>query len=146
MSMRTIDTDEPVALGISPEKVLFVAAKMREVSVNMPDTEADPSNEAVGDDDSDMLSTPADDGTQTELESFLEGLNEEEQVNLVALAWIGRGDYSRSDWGDVLADAENAKNDHAPGYLLGIPLLAEYLIEGLSMLGYSREEYDYDHL
>ncbi|MDJ0932962.1 DUF3775 domain-containing protein [Breoghania sp.] len=45
-----------------------------------------------------------------------------------------------------MEDTTEAHNKHIAEYLCGTPLLADYLHEGLSMLGYSCAEYEEQHL
>jgi hypothetical protein len=52
-----------------------------------------------------------------------------------ALTWLGRGDGGVEDWSELRAEAARAHNRHTAGYLLGIPLLADYLGEASSLLG-----------
>jgi Protein of unknown function (DUF3775) len=70
----------------------------------------------------------------------------DEQVDLVALAWLGREDYTADDWASVREEAARAHNDRTASYLLDMPLLDDFLDEGLSTLGYSREGYEINRL
>ncbi len=81
-----------------------------------------------------------------ELTSFINCLSEDEQIDLVALTWLGRDDYSATDWPTVRAEAAHAHNQRTAGYLLGTPLLADFLEEGLSLLGRSCKEFEIAHL
>ena len=87
-----------------------------------------------------------DDPVVEEITSLINSLSEDEQIDLVALAWLGRDDYSASDWPTVRAEAAGAHNNRTAAYLLGMPLLGDFLEEGFSMLGYSCEEYEIDRL
>ena len=73
-------------------------------------------------------------------------MSEDEQIDLVALAWLGRDDYSAVDWPEVRQEAASAHNRRTAQYLLGMPLLGDFLEEGLSMLGYSCEEFEIERL
>jgi len=73
---------------------------------------------------------------------MIRGLNEDEQIDLVALAWLGRGDGDLDDWQDLRAEAARAHNKRTAEYLLGMPLLGDYLEEALSQFGHSTEEFD----
>ena len=64
-----------------------------------------------------------------------ESLNEDETVELLALVWIGEGDYDVEEWEDALADARDNPDERRPEALLSIPLLGDYLDEGLAELG-----------
>src|SRR5262245_3092081 len=87
-----------------------------------------------------------DDPVVEELTSFINCLSEDEQIDLVALTWLGRDDYSANDWRAVRAEAARAHNKRTADYLLGTPLLADFLEEGLSLLGRSCREFEFDHL
>ena len=93
-----------------------------------------------------MLETESDDDTLPELRAFINALGEEEQTDLVALMWLGRGDGTLEDWIDLRGEAERQHNGRTAAYLLGEPLLADYLEEGLSSFGSSRAEFEIDRL
>jgi hypothetical protein len=82
----------------------------------------------------DVLEDLADDATGDELGECIRGLDEDEQVNLVALAWIGRGTYDASQWQEALAEALRVHNARTAEYLLSLPKLGDYLEEGLSAI------------
>jgi len=129
-------------LSIATDKVFFAVVKARAFDVKVEVVEPDPGDGNMGD----VLEDYADDLTYAELKSFIEGLNEDEQIDLVALTWLGRGDESGDDWASVHGEAEAARTDHTAEYLLGIPLLGDYLEEGMSKLGYSSEEIEVGRL
>ena len=81
-----------------------------------------------------------DDPCYQELKYLIDSTDEEEQVNLVALMRLGRGGYSADEWEQALADARSNLNDHTAKYIIGTPLVADYLEEGFSALGYSCAE------
>ena len=73
-------------------------------------------------------------------------VNVDEQVSLVALVWIGRGSYGADELDEVLETARAERVNPTADYLLGIPMLADYLEEGLEKLGYSVEDAEEDLL
>ena len=77
---------------------------------------------------------------RSELLALIRGLNEDEQIDLVALTWLGHGDGDLDDWQDLRAEAARAHN--TAEYLLGMPLLGDYLEESLSELGHLPEEFE----
>ena len=93
-----------------------------------------------------MLEDHEDDPVVEELTSLINSLSEDEQIDLVALAWLGRDEFSASDWPAVREEAARARNQRTAEYLLGMPLVGDYLEEGLSMLGYSCEEFEIERL
>jgi len=83
-----------------------------------------------------------DDPVRSELASIIRGLNQDEQIDLVALAWLGRGDGDLADWKDIRTQAARAHNRRTAEYLLGMPLLSDYLEEALAQFGHSAEEFE----
>lgn len=136
--------EEP--LTISPEKVCFIIVKAKEYDAKDETTEPDPGSNPSDDKDIAVLEEHADDPVVEELTSFINALSEDEQIDLVTLAWLGRDNYSASDWPAVREEAAQAHNDRTAEYLLGTPLLGDFLEEGLSMLGYSCEDYEIGRL
>ncbi len=121
-------------LALTSEKVASLILKAREFDAKVEVDDPDPGSNASDDGMLSVLEDYADDPTFEELVSFLDSLNEDEQVELVALAWLGRGDDSAEDWDDLMAEARRAHNDHTATYLLGMPLLSDYLEEGRAKL------------
>jgi hypothetical protein len=146
MSSKRIDTVEPTELQISPEKVCFVVIKAREFDVKDAATEPDPGSNPSDDKMATVLEDHADDPVVEELSSFIGAMSEDEQVDLVALAWLGRGDYTADDWPSVREEAARAHNEKTAAYLLGMPMLGDFLEEGLSVLGYSCEPFEMNRL
>lgn len=86
---------------------------------------------------------PEADAVRQELAAFInKGLDEDEQTNLVALAWLGRGTYDIDEWKDALDTARAEHNKRTAQYLLGLPLLGDYLAEGLEAFGESFDDED----
>ncbi|VFU09991.1 DUF3775 domain-containing protein [Methylocella tundrae] len=129
-------------LSISPEKVCFIIVKVRQFDAKDAITEPDPGSNASDDGMVEVLEDHPDDPVRVELTSVIWGLNEDEQIDLVALAWLGRGDGDLSNWDELRAEAARAHNDRTAAYLLGMPLLSDYLEEGLSQFGESCAGYD----
>jgi hypothetical protein len=127
-------------LAISPEKVSYIIAKAREFDVKDVVTDPDSSSNAADDAMLSVLEDHKDDPVVAEIRAAIFALNVDEQVDLVTLAWLGRGDGGVEDWDDLRAEAARAHNRRTASYLLGIPLLSDYLEEGLSQLGIAYEE------
>jgi hypothetical protein len=127
------------ALSISPEKVAFFISKAHQFDVK--DAVSDPDSGSNASDDAmlDVLEDHADDPTQRELTAFINGLTEDEQIDLVALVWLGRGDGSLADWDELRAEAARLHNNRTAAYLLGKPMLGDHLEEGLAAFGISVE-------
>ncbi len=138
--------DDLVMLDIDPQKVCFIILKAREFDAKEEIVEPDPGSNPTDDSDYEVLEDYPEDPVYEELERLIASLNEDEQANLVALAWLGRGDYTAAEWAEALAAAHDRQTGPAAHYLLGMPLLADYLEEGLSQLDYSCEEFERTHL
>ena len=138
--------EEALALTISPEKVCFIIIKAREFDAKDEVTEPDPGSNPSDDMDLAVLEDHSDDPVVEELTSLIDSLTEDEQIDLVALAWLGRDDYSASDWPAVREEAARAHNKRTAAYLLGTPLLGDFLEEGLSLLGRSCAEFEIGRL
>jgi hypothetical protein len=133
-------------LSISPEKVCFIIVKARQFDAKDAVTEPDPGSNASDDGMLSVLEDHDDDPVRAELASFIHDLNVDEQVDLVALAWLGRGDGDLDGWKQLHAEAARAHNRRTARYLLGMPMLADFLEEGLSLCGGSCEEFELGHL
>lgn len=77
-----------------------------------------------------------------ELQSAIDTLSIDEQCELIALAWLGRGDGTADEWSDLVALARDRRSDHTGSYLLAMPLLAEHLADGLESFGFSAEDFE----
>jgi hypothetical protein len=116
----------------------WIIVKAREFDVKDVDTA-----EGGGMDESDALSVledRSDDATVDELTSWIEDLNDEEKAELVALFWLGRGDGAAEDFPALVAEARMLQTRGTARYLLGSPLLGDYLEEGLERLGIDTSE------
>ncbi|HTQ83740.1 MAG TPA: DUF3775 domain-containing protein [Pseudolabrys sp.] len=141
-----LPADSDNVLTISPEKVFFAIVRAREFDAKDEISEPDPGSNPSDDMDVAVLEDHDDDPVVEELTAFINSLSEDEQVDLVALAWLGRDDYSANDWAEVRAEAARAHNERTAAYLLGIPQLGDFLEEGLSTLGYSCEDFELNRL
>ena len=133
-------------LTIDHEKVCYLIIKAREFDAKMEPEVSDPGDNPADDGERVILFDYPDDPTAEEVRTCLEGLNEDEACEVLALLWLGRGDYDHSEWERALAEARDAPNDRRPETLMGEPLLADYLEDGLSQLGYSCEDVEIGRL
>jgi len=99
--------------------------------VSLPDENEE---EAVNEDVLMQFATDfAGDPYYQELKSTIDDLEPDQQMTLVALMWVGRGDYSLDEWDEAMDFAEETWTDHTAEYLLGTPLLSDYLLEALDL-------------
>jgi hypothetical protein len=131
-------------LTISPEKAFFIVAKARQYDAKDGLTDPGSGSNASDDGMRSVLEDSPDDPVRSELVSFIHDLNEDEQIDLVALAWLGRGDGEIENWDELRAEAARAHNKRTATYLLGMPMLSDHLEEALSKFGRSIEEFEAD--
>jgi len=131
-------------LEISTDKIAHVVLRAREVDVK---TDAwDDERDLDGDDVSSetILEDLPGDATRRELRDFLESLNEDELASLIALAWIGRGTYAPAELDEAISTAKSEHGGNGVAYLFSLPLLPDYLEDGLDQLGISAEDAEED--
>jgi hypothetical protein len=133
-------------LEISTAKVAHVIIRAREYDAKTGSWEDTQVNGFHEGDSESILENFSTDSTRSELAEFIAALNEDEQASLVALAWLGRGSFSPDEFDDAIETAKAERVNKTEDYLLGMPLLADYLEEGLDKLGYSVEEVEEDIL
>jgi hypothetical protein len=124
-------------IELNPENVRFIIQKAREFQVE-DDTSAVESPDDLADLDAleDHEDGMDDSVSEDELVAVIEDLEPDQQMSLVALMWLGRGDYEIEEWQQALDDAREAWTAHTASYLIGTPQLADYLEEGLTLHGY----------
>jgi uncharacterized protein DUF3775 len=131
-------------LELAPEKIAHVIIKAREFDAKVGAWDATPGDGDAEEDPASILENFADDTAFQEVASFIEALNDDEQVGLVAVTWIGRGTFEVEELEEAITTARDEAVNKTSDYLLGIPLLADYLEEGLEKLGYSVDDVESD--
>jgi hypothetical protein len=131
---------------IALEKVCYVIVKAREFDVKVEPTEPHSGSNPSDDGDREVLEDYLDDPTYEELKTFLDSLNQDELAEIQALMWIGRGDYDKDEWDDVVKEAMSLDPKRTPDYLIGTPLLGDYLEEGLNAFDLSCEDFEMNRL
>jgi hypothetical protein len=131
-------------LTISPEKAFFIIVKAREFDEQVAQSDPNSGSNPTDDREVDVLEDDEDNPVVQELQAAFAGLNVDEQLDLLALTWLGRGDFS--SFADARKEAEGLDEVHAARYLIGTPQLGDYLEEGLSQLGISLEDFEVNRL
>jgi hypothetical protein len=141
------ETGAPIdkELTIALETLFFIVVKARQYDVKVSPVESDPASNPADMQQREVLEDYKDDPTASELKGAINALNNDEQADLVALVWLGRGDFDVSEWDQARALAFQEQH-HVARYLLGTPLLGDLLEEGASALGYSLEDFEIDRL
>ena len=124
-------------MDIALDKVCELILRAREVDVKEGITDPDSGSNAIDDGSTDVLTGDPDDSTEEQIREFIAGLNDDERHDLVAITWIGRGDYDAEDWAEALRTAREREQGSTADYLLGIPNVGDLLDEGLAALGRS---------
>jgi Protein of unknown function (DUF3775) len=122
-------------LAISAEKVGFLITKTREFDAK--EAASDPDSGSNGTDDKmvDVLEDNGEDPVAREITGFVNAMSEDEQIDLIALMRLGRGDGTIEEWDDLRREAADGRDRRTASYLLGEPLVSDYLASGLDELG-----------
>lgn len=129
-------------LDISPSKVARIIIRARELDAKTGRWDT-PQDDAGAES---ILESRPSDATEDELRTYIADLNSDEQASLVALMWIGRDTFTADDLDEAIETARAEASAPTEEYLLGIPLLSDYLTGGLEALGYNVEELIDEHL
>jgi hypothetical protein len=122
-------------LTIATDKVGFLIEKAREFDVKDEAADEESGSNSVDDNMIDVLEEGGDDPVVQEITEFIDAMDEDEQLDLVALMRLGRGDGSIEEWDDLRREASENRSTPTATYLLGEPLLSDYLAEGLAAFG-----------
>ena len=122
-------------LEIPPDKLAFIVEKAREFDAEVAPDALESGSDAADDMEVGILEDSPDNPSRHELRSFLKDLNDDEICEVLALVWIGRGDYTAKEWRDARAEARETHNRRAVAYLLETPNFGDLLEEGMSALG-----------
>jgi len=128
-------------LTITPDSAFEILLKARQFDVKVSGTDPDSGSNPSDDGSVDALEFSPNDDTQHELFSAIRDLNDDEQHDLLALIFLGRGDFSRGDWRAARQAAGDIGRDNTPRYVAGIPLVSNYLEDGLSQFNLSIQDY-----
>jgi hypothetical protein len=129
-------------LTIPLEKLAYIVEKAREYDAEVPADPDEDGSDAADDDEREVLLDTPDNPTEQELRDALDGLNIDEREELLALMWVGRGDFDAQSWSEALRQARDLGTATETRDLLGTPLLGDYLEEGVEALGLSLEDFE----
>ena len=127
------ENPERPPLEIAADKLAFIIEKAREFDIKESDTDPDSGSNPADDGVTDILADQPGDPTREELASAIRALNQDERAQLVALAWLGRGTYALDEWQEAISTARSEHHRRTAEYLMGLPLLGDYLEDGLAM-------------
>jgi hypothetical protein len=104
-------------------------------TVVMPEDAGNPIDDPAG---AETLTEPTageEDSSVAEFRTVIEDLEPDQQTEVVALMWLGRGDFQEDEWEEAVSMARDEWTPETADFLLGHPLLSEYLVEGLAVFG-----------
>ena len=133
-------------LSISSEKVCYLIVKAREFDVQDVDTELEDGSNPSDDREIDVLEESADNPVAQEIRVFIAELGEDEKADLIGLMRLCRGDGMMADWSAMRSEGHREHAGRVAAYLMGEPLLSDYLEEGLSQFGFSCAEFEIGRL
>ncbi len=129
-------------LKVRLETLCYIIAKARECQakeqVVIPDSPS-------GSDDDWAMQVLADhtgDMSMQEIKATVEDLSPEQQAEVVALMWLGRGDFTLEEWDEANSEAlvQYLDKQNTAAYLLSHPMVSDHLEEGLTALDYYCED------
>ena len=139
MLKHNVGVGEVVMLNVNPDTVCFLILKARvfhsQEEVVVPDEPDSPADDWARQ----ALADHAGDSVFQEFKATIDDLEPDQQQALVALMWIGRDEFSADEWAEALLEARRNWGENTAEYLIAHPQLADYLLEGLNLLGYSCE-------
>ena len=129
-------------LNLNPETVCFIISKARQFQAKEEVVIPEVPYSATDDWARQILASHIEDACVREVKATVQDLEPDQQEELIALMWLGRGDYLVDEWSLIMRDAAHALQDISdPGaYLLSHPLVADYLLEGLAQFGIGCQE------
>lgn len=121
---------DPPELTLSPELVSSLVLRLRAVQGQEAVSDPNSGSNPIDDGMIDTLQASAGDLSRQEVRQQISGLSPQEQVQLVGLLWVGRGDFEPQEWAAALRQAEERREAPTAEYILGQPLAADFLDEG----------------
>lgn len=127
--------------NISQMIVSEIIDKAREININndiyMP---GDPGSTEDETEEQAILAEDEVDLTSSELKDAINDLEPDQQKELIALFFIGRGDYDKDEWHQALKEADNISAHQRARFLISKPMLADLLEEGLARFDISSND------
>jgi hypothetical protein len=132
-------------LTITSDSAFAILIKAREFDSKVTETDPDSGSNPSDDNSVDALEFGPSDATRHELDSAIQDLNDDEQRDLIALIWLGRGDFTVGEWTEARQAASDIGRERTSRYIAEIPLVSDYLQDGLSQFDQSIEDYLVKH-
>lgn len=135
----TEEAEGTAALEVNPDNVCQLVQLARDFHAQdsvVVDGEAGSPDEEDEDPGFVALEPHEDDPIVSEFRSIIADLDRAQQVQVVSLMWLGRGDYDLREWSAALSDADKQWTESTADYLLAHPLVANHLEEALERFGH----------
>lgn len=121
-------------LTLNPEFLQSLIFKLRSVMAQEEEVSPDSGSNPADDERAAVLQENPDNLTAAEITAQVEDLEPDQQAELVAIMWVGRGDFEPEEWEEALAMAADRTDNPTAAYLLSHPHVADYLDEGVERL------------
>jgi hypothetical protein len=125
------------SMNLPIDTLAFIVGKAREFDAQVEVDDPDPGSNPIDDRQVGILQDARDNPAEAELVAVLSSLNDDQLTELLALLWVGRGDYAKAEWPEAMRAAREARNKRVVRYLAGTPMLGDLIAEGLAELGVS---------
>ena len=123
------------------ETLAQIIAKAREMEADIEeDEDIETEDEDLAEGEAELLSEEEDaveDFDDDQLTDLLAGLSDDQLAELLALIWVGGGDYGEEDWDEALSRARALNDNDVLTHLLGADDLSDLIEDGLIELGYA---------
>ncbi|MEM8871141.1 MAG: DUF3775 domain-containing protein [Pseudomonadota bacterium] len=124
-------------LSINSEYMQRLIVKLRVIMAREAELMPRAGGNASDDEVSASLQEHPGDLLDEELRKEFEALSNQQLVELVALMWVGRGDFEADEWDEAVALAEERHVGPTSQYLMTHPHVADHIATGLEALGHS---------
>ena len=124
--------DEEISLN--PEFLRSLVLKLRAVMAQEELVSPDSGSNPTDDEGAAVLQDSPDNMTRSEIAAQVEDLEPDQQAELVALMWIGRGDMEPEEWQEAVQLAMERRDRPTSDYLLSHPQVADDLADGIDKL------------
>jgi hypothetical protein len=125
------------SMSLPVDTLAFIIGKARAFDAQVEVDDPVPGSNPIDDRQVGVLEDARDNPAEAELLAVLSALNDDQLTELLALLWVGRGDYGRAEWPEAVRAAREARNKRVVRYLAGTPMLGDLIEEGLAELGVS---------
>lgn len=116
-------------------KLHYIIEKAREFDGEVAPSGLEDGNNPADDDERSIIEAGPDNPAEAELRAVLTTLNSDERTELLALIFVGRGDFARDTWEDALHEARDTGDSTIVSYMMGTPMLGDLIEEGLAEVG-----------